>query len=69
MKIKDIRSMGPKELEDKLKEARIELMKLNAQVATGTAPKSPGQIKATRKTIARIKTVIKQKSKTEDKKE
>jgi large subunit ribosomal protein L29 len=69
MKIKDIRSMGAKELEDKLKEARIELMKLNAQVATGTAPKSPGQIKATRKTIARIKTVLKQKAKTEDKKE
>ena len=76
MKIKDIRQMGAKELEDKLSEARMELMKLNAQVATGTAPKSPGQIKATKKNIARIKTILNQKSrssqkaaKTEDKKE
>lgn len=73
MKIKDIRQMGTKELEEKLSEARMELMKLNAQVATGTAPKSPGQVKATKKNIARIKTILNQKSsqkaKTEDKKE
>ncbi len=69
MKIKDMRSMVRKELEDKLNEARIELMKLNAQVATGASPKSPGQIKATKKTIAKIKTILKQKAKTEEKKE
>lgn len=69
MKIKDIRAMGRKELKEKLNEARVELMKLYAQVATGTAPKSPGQIKATRKNIARIKTILNQKAKTEAKKE
>jgi ribosomal protein L29 len=62
MKIKDLNGMGTKELEDKVTEARLDLMKLNAQVAAGTAPKSPGQIKATRKNIAKMKTIIKQKS-------
>ena len=61
VKKKDLKNMGKEELEKHMKEIRMELMKANAQRAAGTIPKSPGQIKQARKTIARILTFIKQK--------
>jgi len=69
MKIKDIRSMSNEELKSKFIELRKELIKSNAQVATGTTPKSPGQIKQTKKIIAKILTLQKEKQKTISKKE
>jgi len=57
-KIKDLRSMTKEELNSKLKELRKEMIKHNAQIATGTTPKSPGQIREIKKTIARILTII-----------
>jgi len=53
--------MQENQLNERIKELEKELMKLNAQVATGTNPKSPGQIKKIKKTIARIKTVLHEK--------
>lgn len=61
MKIKDLNNLSEGELNDKLTEVRKELMKQNAQIATGTTPKSPGQVKELKRTIAKIKTIIKQK--------
>ncbi|MBD3249680.1 50S ribosomal protein L29 [Candidatus Woesearchaeota archaeon] len=58
MKAKDLRSTSKEELQEKLLELKKELMKLNAQVATGTTPKSPGQIKQTKKNIARINAIL-----------
>lgn len=49
------------ELRKRLAELRHDLLKLNAQVATGTVPKSPGQIRKTKKTVARIMTVLRQR--------
>ena len=49
------------ELESQLQELKKELVKLNTQVATGTTLKSPGQVKKTKKTIARILTQLKTK--------
>ena len=63
IKLKDIKNMQPSQLEDKLSDLKKELIKLNAQVATGTNPQNPGQIRQIRKTIARIKTVINQSEK------
>ena len=37
-------------------------MKNNAQVAIGTTPKSPGQIRQIKRTIARILTILKEKT-------
>ena len=54
MKQKEIAAMEKGELAEKLAELRTELMKQNAQIATGTTPKSPGQVKQIKKTIARI---------------
>ena len=61
LKIKEIRNMTKEDLDDKLTELKKELMKINAQIATGTTPKSPGQVKQIRRTIARIKMVLKDK--------
>ena len=61
MKFKEIADMDVAELQSKLLEIQAELMKQNAQVATGTTPKSPGQLREMKKTIARIVQVLNQK--------
>lgn len=61
MKIKDIRNMDNESLDKKLSELRKELVKINAQVAIGTTPKNPGQVKAIKKTVARLMTVMHEK--------
>jgi len=67
MKIKDIRKLNENQLGEKVKELRKELMKLNTQIATGTNPKSPGQVKDIKKTVARIFTTLNEKKRTKDK--
>ena len=57
LKTKEIKNYTPEELQKKVKELNLELMKLRSQVATGTTPKSPGQIRAIKRNIARIKTL------------
>lgn len=54
--------MSKGELGDKLKQIRMDLIKANAQIATGTTPKNSGQIKQMKKTIAKIKTIFGRKS-------
>lgn len=49
------------ELRKRLAELHHELIKFNAQVATGTVPKSPGQIRKSKKTVARILTLLRQR--------
>jgi ribosomal protein L29 len=61
MKIKELRTLGEPELKQKMTELYKELMKDNAQVATGTIPKNPGKLRLAKKTIARIKTLLAQK--------
>ncbi|HDD70636.1 MAG TPA: 50S ribosomal protein L29 [Candidatus Woesearchaeota archaeon] len=54
MKIKELRSFSVDELSKKKTELQKELMKEMAMLSTGTIPKSPGKIRAMKKTIARI---------------
>ncbi|MBS3102548.1 50S ribosomal protein L29 [Candidatus Woesearchaeota archaeon] len=54
MKIKEIRGLDDVMLSEKLSELRKELIKINAQIAIGTAQKNTGQVKKIKKTIARI---------------
>jgi ribosomal protein L29 len=54
MKFKELAQLGSEEQEKKLKELELELIKLNAQVATGTPPKNAGQLRRLKKDIARI---------------
>lgn len=60
MKIKEIRSMGKKELDKKLSELRLELMKETGHVKRRRAIKNPGKIRVLRKDIARILTIKRQ---------
>ena len=70
MKTKELRGLDKEEMAKRLEELRKELIKHNAQIATGTIPKSPGQVKQTKKTIARILTILNErKEKKEAKKQ
>jgi large subunit ribosomal protein L29 len=67
MKItKDFRGMAPEELRSKTAELKKELLKLNVEVASGANTSSPGKIKQVKKNVARILTILNEKSK-EDK--
>ena len=58
MKFKQLKQMQKQELNQKIDELKRELVKLYAQVATGTPPKNSGQIRNSKRTIARIKTIF-----------
>ena len=59
LRTKDIRSMSPEERLKKLEELREELVKLRLKAAVGTL-ENPGAIRAIRKSIARILTVMRE---------
>ena len=61
MKRREALDIPAAEYEAKIIEFRKELMKLQAQAATGTAVKNPGLIKQTKKNIARILTKMNQR--------
>ena len=60
-KIRELWNMKEEELESQMSELRKELIKANSQVASGSAPKNPGQIRFNKKTIARINTILHKK--------
>ena len=55
---KELRNMGREDIIVKLNDLQKDLIKERAQIAVGTTPKSPGQIKQIKKTIARIKQIL-----------
>lgn len=63
-KTRELKSLSEGDLKGKLSELEKELIKLRAQIATGTALKSPGQVRETKKGIARINTILKAGGKT-----
>ncbi|MFS8540715.1 MAG: 50S ribosomal protein L29 [Tissierellales bacterium] len=60
MKAKEIRQMSDKELHEKLMDLKSELFNLRFQLATGQLD-NPMRIKAVRKDIARIKTIMRER--------
>lgn len=54
----ELKSMDAATATKKLGELRTELMKMKAQVAVGTNIESPGRIKATKRNIARLLTLL-----------
>ena len=54
--------------DEKAAELKKELVKMNAQVAIGTAIKNPGQIRNIKKTLARIITISHEKKAKKEKK-
>jgi len=60
MKMKEIREMSREEMIKKLQEFENELLRLRTLVKSGGAVENPGQIRALRKDIARIKTALRE---------
>lgn len=62
MKItKELRGFSAEELRARKEEMQKELLKMNTQVATGTNVSNPGKLKLTKKNVARILTLLKEK--------
>lgn len=61
MKIKELRATNKEDLKLRLIELRKDMIKHNAQISTGGGISSPGQIKKTKKTIAKILTILNEK--------
>ena len=59
MKVKDIRNLSEKELQDKLTDLKAEMFNLRFQQATNQLD-NPMRIVEVRKAIARVKTIIRE---------
>lgn len=57
----DLRGLSMEQLEEKLVELQKNLIKINAQVATGTVPENPGNVKNVKKTVARVLMIMHEK--------
>jgi ribosomal protein L29 len=60
MKFTDLKRKSPDELSKEYTMAELELMKLNAKVATAGIGKESGKVRETKRKIARIKTLQRQ---------
>lgn len=60
MKVKDIRDMNGAELDQKLDDLKTELFNLRFRLVTGQL-ENPMRIKEVRKTIARVKTIVRER--------
>ncbi len=60
MKVQEIRELSTEEIQNKLVEVKEELFNLRFQQATGTLEK-PSRIRDLRHTVARMKTVLKER--------
>ena len=58
--------MNESDLDGKSIELKKELMKLNSQIAVGTAIKNPSSVKQIKRTIAKILTIKEEKQKVKD---
>ena len=58
IKMKAVREMNQKDLQDRIEQARTELMKLRVESSKGTLRKESGKLKPVRKNIARMLTRI-----------
>ena len=65
LKAHEIREMSISEMKEKLAELKRELMKENANKATGGSPTNIGKIKEIKRTIARIYTILNEKKRKE----
>ncbi|MFP4045483.1 MAG: 50S ribosomal protein L29 [Candidatus Aenigmatarchaeota archaeon] len=57
-RIDELREMDKSGLEEKKEELKLEIAKERAQIEIGGVPENPGKIKAMKKTIARINTIL-----------
>ena len=58
LRMDEIRDMDAEERQERLQELRTELIKIKTMIRAGGSVENPGRVKALRKTIARILTVM-----------
>ncbi len=61
VKMKTLKEMDDKELNEKLREIKLEISKEKALSEVGASVKNPGRIREARKLVARILTIRKNK--------
>ena len=61
MKAKEITTMNPADIEQKVVELKQELSKERASIASGTKSENPGKIRKLRRDVARLLTIKRQK--------
>ena len=57
----ELKQMNEALLNERLEYLRRELIRYNSQLSTGTPPENPGKIRAVKRTIARLNTLIRLK--------
>ena len=57
LRIKQIRGMSPKDLNSKLNDLKLELMKESGSIKMGKPIKNTGRVGELRRTIARLETI------------
>ncbi len=62
-KLKELRALSLEDSKEKLATLQAQLAKERATLASGVRPENPGKIGSIRKTIARLLTIITEKSK------
>ncbi|MCJ2562506.1 MAG: 50S ribosomal protein L29 [Candidatus Thermoplasmatota archaeon] len=60
LRMSQIREMSPEERDRRLDEMKTELSKLRTMISAGGSVENPGRVKELRKTIARLKTVMRE---------
>ena len=63
LRIKDLRKLNDEDLEKRLNQLKLELLKERGNIEMGGNIKNPGKIKIIRRDIARILTLKKEKEK------
>ena len=58
IRLDDIRGMNPEQRQKKIVELKTELSKIKTLINAGGSVENPGRVKALKKAIARIETVI-----------
>ncbi len=61
-KMDELRNMSAEEIAEELKKLQSEIIRERGLVSAGGAPEKPGRIKDLRRTIARIKTVQRERT-------
>ena len=58
LRLNKIKSMESKEIRGKINEFKKELITIRGKISSKTNPESPGKISQMRRTIARMKTIL-----------
>lgn len=59
--MKELRGLSEQDIQKRIGELKEELVKVRTQIGSGTAPQLSGSVRTTKRTIARLKTALREK--------